>query len=165
MRVIVAGGPGTGKSWLGRELLNEAAKVDLLSTPALLRADPISLGGDATREDWEGNSVEVAAWFDRPGNWVIEGVKTVYALRRWLQFKVGEDILGTDGRGGPAPSSAAALAAITQPPCDRLIVLSRRHPRSGPPKAGHMTQRDGVHRKLDDLLARWEPLAKVVEWR
>ena len=34
--------------------------------------------------DWSAGSAEVARWLDMPGDWVIEGVSVVRALRKWL---------------------------------------------------------------------------------
>jgi DNA polymerase III delta prime subunit len=71
-RVLLAGGPGVGKSTrsavLATELGCEARHTDSLRTTF----------------DWSGVSAEVATWFDAPGPWVIEGVAVPRALRKWL---------------------------------------------------------------------------------
>ena len=69
MRVLIAGGPKTGKTTLSKEY-----------TECLVRHtdDLISL-------DWNGQSAEVARWLDKPGPWVIEGCAVVRGLRKWLR--------------------------------------------------------------------------------
>lgn len=177
MRIIICGGPDTGKTHLAREMLREpwcevqyggpSGVQSIKDCPnqmakALVRcADPKAMGGDAECEDWEANSVEVAGWLDLPGPWIIEGVKTVYALRRWLQMRHPEvDILSDTHE-----AYEIAQRNAVQPPCDRLIVLQRRHVSAGPPSPGHVKMRDGMHRKLDHLLERWPALRRTVEWR
>jgi broad-specificity NMP kinase len=76
-RILITGGPRTGKTTLARSLSPHARSTD----------DVIHLG-------WSEASAEVATWFDRPGPWVIEGVAVPRALRKWLEanphVKVGE---------------------------------------------------------------------------
>jgi hypothetical protein len=71
-RIVLAGGPRTGKTTMGTELA-QAMGVALLSTDTL-----------TSRLDWSGCSLEAAQWMRRPGPWCIEGVATGRALRKWL---------------------------------------------------------------------------------
>lgn len=66
-RIIIIGGPRTGKTTLARKLSPHARSTD----------DVMSLG-------WSEASEEVSHWFDERGPWVIEGVAAVRALRKWL---------------------------------------------------------------------------------
>jgi hypothetical protein len=71
-RVVLVGGPETGKSLLAH------------------RADPEQRRTRCTDElvgvlEWSEASAEVATWFDEPGPWIIEGVATARALRKWLR--------------------------------------------------------------------------------
>jgi hypothetical protein len=68
-RILITGGPRTGKSTLGREL-----------DPHYLETDQPYREGKA----WSDVSDHVSYWFDRPGPWVIEGVAVPRALRKWL---------------------------------------------------------------------------------
>lgn len=70
-RVIIGGGPRTGKSTLA-SLLEDVEPFDVLHTD-----DLIDLG-------WSGASAEAAAWMERPAPWFVEGVATVRALRKAL---------------------------------------------------------------------------------
>jgi hypothetical protein len=68
LRIVIAGGPRTGKTTL-------AASLGL---PVLHTDDLISLG-------WVAAGAAAAEWLDQPGPWVIEGVTAPRALRRWLK--------------------------------------------------------------------------------
>jgi dephospho-CoA kinase len=70
-RVLVLGGPRTGKTTLGQEFASDAG-LPLLSTD------------DTASLDWSEASAQVAGWIDPAGEWVIEGVSAARALRKWL---------------------------------------------------------------------------------
>jgi adenylate kinase family enzyme len=67
-RIVVAGGPRTGKTTFAAELGGHILHTDDLIAEL----------------DWSEASEQVAKWFDEPGPWVIEGVAAVRALRKWL---------------------------------------------------------------------------------
>ncbi len=67
LRTVIVGGPNTGKSTLAESLSPDALHTDSL----------IDLG-------WSEASAAAAVWFDAPGPWVVEGVATARALRKWL---------------------------------------------------------------------------------
>jgi broad-specificity NMP kinase len=73
-RVIIGGGPGTGKSTLAARLGGEPGVV-LRSTDELI-----------STHEWSAASEEVARWFDDTAvPFVIEGVATCRAIRKWLK--------------------------------------------------------------------------------
>lgn len=72
MRVVVAGGPGAGKTTLAAEL---AARLGL----------PIIATDDLQHLPWSDQSSVAATWMERPGPWVMEGVTTARALRKRLE--------------------------------------------------------------------------------
>lgn len=72
-RVLIMGGPRTGKStfattWESSLGVTARHTDDLIET-----------------HEWSAASAEVSTWLSAPGPWVIEGVATVRALRKWLQ--------------------------------------------------------------------------------
>lgn len=74
-RLIIVGGPRTGKTTLARYL----GVGELYSTDDLIGA-----------LDWSAAWAEVAEWIHRPGPWTIEGVASVRALRKWLRQYQGD---------------------------------------------------------------------------
>lgn len=66
MRLLITGGPRTGKTTLGGK--NARHTDDLIG-----------------HLDWSEASAEVAKWFDAAGPWTIEGVAIPRALRKWLE--------------------------------------------------------------------------------
>lgn len=71
-RLVIVGGPRTGKSWhaehVGRQYGVQVRHTDdLIATHA-----------------WSEASEEVATWFDAPGAWIVEGCATARALRKWI---------------------------------------------------------------------------------
>lgn len=71
-RVVVCGGPRCGKT--------------AVSVRASERYGRPVLFGDSLigRLPWSEASLEVSEWFDREGEWIVEGVVCVRALRKWL---------------------------------------------------------------------------------
>lgn len=71
-RVVIAGGPRTGKSTL-------AVRAGERNQVPVRHAD--SLVGV---KQWSDASDEVARWLDEPTPWIVEGVSTPRAIRKWL---------------------------------------------------------------------------------
>ena len=68
LRVVIVGGPRSGKTTLARRFgIAMRSTDDLKSLP------------------WSDVSTTVAKWFDLKGSWVVEGVRTAGALRKWLE--------------------------------------------------------------------------------
>ena len=72
MRIVVAGGPRSGKTTFA-DAIGARLGVPVRHTDALGQLD------------WSAASLEVATWFDAPGPWIVEGVTAVRALRKWLE--------------------------------------------------------------------------------
>lgn len=75
-RVIIIGGPGTGKTTYARQFAN------VLSTDDLHKAGV----------SWSDASAEIVAWMNQPGPWAIEGVAVVRAVRKWLKANPGKPL-------------------------------------------------------------------------
>ncbi len=67
MRVVIGGGPGTGKTTLSKQYANARHTDSLMGS-----------------HDWSAGSEEVARWLDAPGDWCVEGISTCRAIRKWL---------------------------------------------------------------------------------
>jgi phage-related protein (TIGR01555 family) len=82
-RCVIAGGPRTGKSTL-------AVRAGERYGRQVRYAD--SLVGS---HEWSDASAEVATWLDDPGDWIVEGVATPRALRKWLAANPGKKLDAT----------------------------------------------------------------------
>lgn len=76
-RILIAGGPRTGKTVLSIELGRQLG-VTPRSTDEL--KDVLA---------WPEISAAVADWFEAPGPWVIEGVQVPRGIRKWLDRHPG----------------------------------------------------------------------------
>lgn len=71
-RIVIAGGPKTGKTTLAKSFVFPGVTFTTRHTDNL-----IHLG-------WSEASAAAALWFDEPGPWIVEGVATPRALRKWI---------------------------------------------------------------------------------
>ena len=71
-RVVLAGGPRTGKTTIAEALQH---RIRTRSTDALIGSYDFA----------EGAPAEVARWMAEPGPWLIEGVAAIRAARAYLQ--------------------------------------------------------------------------------
>jgi dephospho-CoA kinase len=72
-RVIIAGGPRTGKSTLAT-LAGERFGIPVKHADDLIET-----------HKWSEASEEVSRWFNEPGPWIVEGVSAPRAIRKWLR--------------------------------------------------------------------------------
>jgi len=82
-RVIIAGGPRSGKTILGARA-SERYGLPLRSTDSLIESTT-----------WGDDSARVAEWFDELGDWIIEGPATARALRKWIRRNEGKTLNAT----------------------------------------------------------------------
>src|SRR5690348_14855822 len=86
-RIIITGGPLTGKTTEAHRLAAERGIANVRSTDEVK-----DLG-------WSEASAAASLWFNEPGDWIIEGVAVPRALRKWLaanphkQFEADTEIL------------------------------------------------------------------------
>lgn len=79
-RIVILGGPKTGKTTLARELDEQCNHRPCGSLR--MTDDLIHLG-------WSEASAAAALWLDEPGPWIIEGVAVARALRKWREANPG----------------------------------------------------------------------------
>lgn len=109
-RIVIVGGPRTGKSTLARELRGQGIPT-LCGDPRSLVKEP-EQGVEYLPEGlgWSEGSDHVAShWFARKGPWCCEGQVMARALRKWLAKR------------------EAAILDWGEYPCDRVIVLLNQH--------------------------------------
>lgn len=109
-RIVIVGGPRTGKSWLAVVLELELAKRARVERVPVRCGDPLSkvkdplprveylpedlpFAGDDGAAQWVAGS-----WFAMPGPWICEGHVMARALRRWL---AKEERIWSDSEGPP----------------------------------------------------------------
>ena len=83
LRIVVVGGPDSGKSTIARAICQQYFKRPWCGRDAL----PLTLYATddlRTTHDWSETSATCAEWLSRDGGWVIEGVATARGLRKWL---------------------------------------------------------------------------------
>lgn len=104
-RIVIVGGPRTGKTTLADRLGGEAddATYARLSPRARRKHTRVRHTDDLIRMlAWSEASQAIAdQWLAEPGPWIIEGVAAVRGLRKWLR------------------------AHPTGAPCDTIIVCSK----------------------------------------
>jgi hypothetical protein len=79
MRIVICGWPGSGKSFLAKELGSKLG-ITPKSTDSLVRT-----------HDWSAASALVSTWFDIEEPWIIEGMTVPRALRKWHVRNPGGD--------------------------------------------------------------------------
>lgn len=101
MRIVITGGPRTGKTSLAQHLgqgdLWDADNGHELGMGPPLRRETVRHTDDLLeslkhlgKEAWSAASAEVVKWMDEPGPWIIEGVAVSRALWKWRAAHPGE---------------------------------------------------------------------------
>lgn len=131
-RIVIAGGPLRGKSTLAQSFGHPVFCTDAASL-----AREVIPGTTYLPEglDWSASSAYVAEhWLTMDGPWVIEGVATARALRKW------------------AESHPTGL------PADRILLLPKAV-RTCTPKQEGMAQ--GVHKVWNEIARRFGSIAEI----
>jgi broad-specificity NMP kinase len=84
-RIVIVGGPRTGKTTLAFALATERQIRVIRHTDSLIDT-----------HDWGSASTTAAHWFDATGRWIVEGVAAVRALRKWLDRHCGDRLVPCD---------------------------------------------------------------------
>jgi hypothetical protein len=79
-RILITGGPRTGKTSLSESLADSSGHNNIKHTD-----DTLTMG-----LDWSSSSAHVSGWLDEPGPWIVEGVSASRALRKWRDKHPGE---------------------------------------------------------------------------
>lgn len=79
-KIIIIGGPRTGKSTLSERLQAELGIETLHNSADLESLFPVH-----RPESWSQQSEHASKWFDEDGDWICEGVQMARALRKWLK--------------------------------------------------------------------------------
>lgn len=82
-RVVIVGGPRTGKSTL-------AARAGERFSRAVRGTDSLIGQYGKDQAAWGKASAEASTWLDEPGSWVVEGVAGPRAIRKWLRANPGK---------------------------------------------------------------------------
>lgn len=133
-RIIVIGAPLAGKSTYAQK-----------SGLPHYCTDPISLSRDRHETatympetlSWHDQSdFVVSQWFTKPGDWIIEGVGAVRALRKWV----------------------AKYPGVM--PCDQIIVINSKYTRLS---EGQMAMAKSIFKIWGEISANFVPITKYIE--
>ena len=102
MRVLIIGGPKTGKTTVAKEMAESSGLEHLCTDPQ--RMCPPGVKGVPDKLDWSGASAYVAAEWLGKKDTIIEGVALPRALRKWRVENPDQP-----------------------PPCDHVFILNEPH--------------------------------------
>lgn len=143
-RVVIIGGPCSGKSSLARQLGLPTWCSDPISK---VRAPQVGVTYLREGLTWSEASEHVARnWLTMPGPWCIEGVALARALRKWI-----------DGANW-------AFGLALHMPCDRIIVLRHAHPDTSPTKEQRAMGK-GVFTVWDSIAHHFEDITEERQWK
>lgn len=136
MKIIIIGGPRSGKSTLAKKLANKINAQRYCTDPKSLvkdiesnvnyLPDGIPWGDDSTHI--------INNWFSKEGDWIIEGVGAVRALRKWAQSK---------------------------PPCDKIIFIKESFPGINLSK-GQASMHKSISTIWGDIEDRYKSITQII---
>lgn len=140
MRIVILGGPKTGKTTLANHLALGGTFTDGRTGPGRTRgpgAKAVRHTDDLIHLGWSEASQHVAdEWLNAPGPWIIEGVAVARALRKWRDAHPGEP-----------------------PPVDRVIRLTVPHVALTPGQRTMTRGEETVWREVEQWLLSADGIA------
>jgi hypothetical protein len=140
-RIVIVGGPRTGKSWLAQTYWTAGYDV-YCGDPLSKVKDPIEtvtyLPEGLAMED-ECTRFVVEHWLSQPGPWVCEGWLMARVLRKWLQVHDYEP--------------------PTEFPCDKIIVFENQRADCDLLR-GQVAMHAGVHKVWNEINDYFSPIAE-----
>jgi hypothetical protein len=138
MRLCITGGPKTGKTTMASRLHESAEGTDTIVVNCDKFIETHSWSGASEHVAWLMIGSADLAVLPLPDPWIIEGVQVARALRKAMALKPGVK------------------------PCDKLIVLTKRHG-TDPVLKGHDAMRKGIETVLAEILPDLNRLGVVIE--
>lgn len=133
-RILITGGPKTGKSTLAKDVSQKTGAKHYCTDPRSMCDEGVT--GIPDYLDWSGGSLFVSEnWLGK--RQLIEGVAIPRALRKYHRNNPG-----------------------LPPPCDKLIVLETEHE---PLTKGQESMKKGLLKVLKEVLDEWPELARITE--
>jgi len=138
-RIIIIGGPRAGKSTLAAQQAKKLKWPHYCTDPRSLVKDPLdNVTYLPEGLEWSEASQYVCDhWFSKPGPWIIEGVGTVRALRKWR--------------------------AQYNEPCDIIVCMFDTHPKAQRID-GQERMAKAVQTIWQEIVPRWMHLVKLQHW-
>lgn len=137
MRMCIIGGPQSGKSTL-------STKYNI----PVFCADPISLVKNKVKGvtylpnmRWEDQSEYICKnWFSMGGDWIIEGVGVIRALRKWLNYS-------------------------DTPPCDNILFIRNSHPSINELLSGQKAMYKSIDSVWLEIYKNYAPITNYKYWK
>ena len=138
MKTVIIGGPRSGKS-----------TMSLTFGVPVFCADPKNLVKDVIDGvtylpdgiDWDAQSHFICMnWFSMPGDWIIEGVGVVRALRKWAKYY------------------------DSNPPCYNVIYIKNPHPSAGELLPGQIAMAKSIDSIWDEISGTYNSITEYKFW-
>jgi hypothetical protein len=138
MKLAIIGGPFSGKSTLAQSY---GVKVFCTDPVSLVREKIDGVTYLPEGLEWEAQSHYICEhWLSMPGDWVIEGVGVVRALRKWINYY------------------------DSVPPCYQLIYIKGHHPKATGLTSGHVAMSKSIESIWNEISPVYEKITTVRSW-